>query len=518
MKRRFAELLILLVVCSLILAVSSLPNWVGRSLENEEVSFRGQYFDTQDYAVDIAMMRAGMQGDWAYQMRFTTEEHPAAYIRLFYLALGHVTRVLGMEPEPAYHLFRWIFGYLALFAIFYLCRIYFEKKSMVWMAFLLAVFGSGLGWLQLLAGWQIGTITPVDFWLIDAYVLFSISLFPHFSCTLALMAAGLTFYLKFLKDHRWRYVIFTALAAILCQCVNPIAFVVVDAAILFATLFTWFQNRAGRKKLVLALGVVGLAQLPLLIYNVGVLSRDPVWSRYTAQNITLSPSPLHYLFGFGLLWLLLIPGIVVSIKEKKPHLLGLIGWLVCAFALAYSPTLIQRRFLLGVTLPMAILGAQGLDVLIQRMKVKKPLAALAVLVLCSLSSIYLIYGNVQLLKGLPAEAFYPAGMDEAFSWLTDNADPDDFVLGAETTGQLTAQKTGLRVYLGHEMETVNYEAKIIQVASWYQRNFPPEALKGIPVEWVIYSPYEEAFNPQFQPGDNLKLVFDEAGVRIYSIQ
>ena len=518
MKKRWAEFLQLFVVCSLIMTLSSLPNWTGKSIENETLSFRGQYFDTQDYAVDIAMMRAGMQGDWAYQMRFTTEAHPAAYIRLFYLALGHVSQALALDPEVAYDLFRWIFGYLALFAIFYLCRIYFEKKSMVWMAFLLAVFGSGLGWLQLLAGWQIGTITPVDFWLIDAYVLFSISLFPHFSCTLALMAAGLIFYLKFLKEHRWRYVILTTLAAILCQCVNPIAFVVVDAAMLTVTLFAWFQNRETRKKLGLALGVVGLAQLPLLIYNVGVLSRDPVWSRYTAQNITLSPSPMHYLLGFGLLWLLLIPGIVVSIREKKADLLGLIGWLVSAFALAYSPTLIQRRFLLGVTLPMAILGVQGLEVVLQRMKEKKPLAALAVLVLCSVSSIYLIYGNLQLLKGQPAEAFYPAGMNQAFNWLTDNAEPDDFVLGAETTGQLIAQKTGMRVYLGHEMETVDYEAKKLQVAAWYQSNLPPEALSGLPVKWVIYGPYEERLAGKFTPGDNLQLVFEAGGIRIYSVQ
>lgn len=520
MKNRLFECLILLFVCSLILAISSLPNWVGRSLENEDVSFRGQYFDTQDYAVDIAMMRAGMQGDWAYQMRFTTEEHQAVYIRLFYLALGHLSRALRLEPETAYQLFRWIFGYFALFSIFYLCRNYFKKKYLVWCAFLLAVFGSGLGWLQLLAGWQIGPITPIDFWLIDAYVLFSLSLFPHFSCTIALMAAGLLFYLKFIQQRKWSTLVLVMAAAALSQAVNPIAFVVVDAAILCTTLFAFFQDRSKGRSLLIALGLVALVQVPLLVYNVRVLSLDPVWSRYAAQNVTLSPSPWHYLLGFGFLWLLLIPGIVHSIRERKSEAIGLIGWLACAFLLAYLPMLIQRRFLLAVTIPFALLAVQGLDDLLdtalKKVALRRPMVFLVATLLCSLSSIYLIYGNVQVMKQVPDDAFYPAAMDGAFAWLKENAGTDDFVLGAESTGQLVAQKTGLRVYFGHEMETIGYAEKQLQVASWYRQNLPPDALSGVPVTWVVYGPYEEAFNPQFQPGDNLQLVFDAVGVRIYS--
>jgi hypothetical protein len=521
MKKRLLEFLILLLVSTAIMAASSLPNWMGRSLQNEQVSFCGQYFDSQDYAVDIAMMQAGMQGEWAYHMRFTTEVHQAVYIRMFYLALGHVSKALGLEPETTYALFRWIFGLLALFAIYGLCRHYFKKQLLLWAAFLLAVFGSGLGWLQLLAGWRFGPITPIDFWLIDAYVFFSLSLFPHFACTIALMALGLLGFLRFLDERQWRYNLLVCLAAVLTQMVNPIAFVVVDAAIFFAALSTWINDRAKWKVLILAVGLIALVQVPLFVYNVIILSRDPIWSQYTAQNITLSPSPWHYLMGFGLFWPMVVIGGVAAIRERKTEFIALLGWLLSAFILAYLPTLIQRRFLLAATLPMGILGIYGLGKMLNwfgaKIQLRKPAVVMVTVLLVSISSIYLVYGNMQVLKTLPDAAFYPASLDPAFKWLRENTQPTDFVLAAEETSQLTAQKTGLRVFAGHEMETIHYTYKLKQVSVWYQANFPKKALTNNGVKWVIYGPYEKALAPNFIPGDNLSPVFNSSKVTIYQV-
>ncbi|MBA4383156.1 MAG: hypothetical protein C0410_00320 [Anaerolinea sp.] len=522
MNRRLFDFLILLLVSTVIMAASSLPNWMGRSLQSDQILFRGQYFDNQDYAVDIAMMRAGMQGDWTYQMRFTTEEHKAVSIRLFYLALGHISKGLGLDPESTYGLFRWVFGYLALFSIFGLCRYYFKKKLLHWSAFLMVTFGSGLGWLQLLTGWQFGHITPVDFWLIDAYVFFSISLFPHFSYTIALMALGLLGFLKFLETRQWRCVLLICAAAVLTQMVNPIAFVVVDAAILFSVLSTWINDRAKWKTLILAVGLIALIQVPLLFYNIIILSRDPIWSQYTAQNVTLSPSPLYYLTGFGLFWPIVVVGAVAAIRERKPEFIALVGWIVSAFILAYLPTLIQRRFLLAVTIPMGIVGLYGLDKLISwlgtKAQLKKPVIIMVTVLLVSISSIYLIYGNMQVMKTLPDSAFYPAELDSAFNWFAEHAAPTDFVLGAENTSQLTAQKTGLRVYAGHEMETIHYADKLNNVAVWYQTNLPAEDLDLADVKWVFYGPYEKRLAPDFEPADNLIEVFRNSEVILFQVR
>lgn len=522
MKKHLLESLIVLLVSTAILTVSSLPNWFGRSLQSEQVSFRGQYFDSQDYAVDIAMMQAGMQGEWAYQMRFTTEEHKPVYIRLFYLALGHISNGLALQPETTYALFRWIFGYLALFSIFRLCRHYFKNKLLLWAAFLLIVFGSGLGWLQLLTGWQFGPITPIDFWLIDAYVFFSLSLFPHFSCTIALMVFGLLGFLSFLQTGKWRFVALACAAGVLTQMVNPIAFAVVDAAIFFAALTAWLNDRTRWRTLIIGLGLIALSQLPLLLYNFTILSRDPVWSQYTAQNVTLSPSPLHYLMGFGLFWPMVVVGVVAAIRERRSEFIGLIGWLLSAFILAYLPTLIQRRFLLAVTIPLGIIGIYGLEKFIGRLgdkfQLRKPVIVMVTVLMVSISSIYLVYGNIQVMKSLPESTFYPASLDPAFEWLSVNAQPVDFVLGSENTSQLTAQLAGLRVFAGHEMETIHYYDKLNQVVSWYQANLSERALAGSGVKWVVYGPYEKELAPNFIPGDNLIKMFSNSVVTVYQVK
>ena len=522
MKQRWLEWLMVLAVCGLIMTTSSLPNWLGRSLSDEQLSFKGQYFDTQDYAVDVAMIQAGMQGDWFYQMRFTNEEHTPAVTRLFYLALGHVAQAFKLEPETTYELARWFFGILALIALYAFSSYLFKKKILRWSAFLWAVCGSGLGGLQLLAGIRFGPITPIDFWLIDAYVFFSLSLFPHFACTLALMTGGLLAWLKYLQRPHWGYGFLFVLAALLTQLVNPIAFVLVDTAVLFATLIDLWQKRERVWSKLIALGVAALAQIPLLVYNVRLLSADPIWSIYTAQNVTLSPPLVDTLFGFGLLLPLAVMGAVNAIKKKESALAGLVVWMLAGFILAYLPTLIQRRFLLGVTIPLAFLCVRALDVILARSFSRKAASQVFAyglfILLSSLSSLYLVYGNLQVIKARPENLFYPSALEPALQWLQDHAAPQDFVLGAETTSQLVAQKTGLRVYHGHEMETIHYAEKLQQVTEAYQDNLPGQFLIESDVKWVIYGPYEQVLAPAFSADDQLLKVYNEQGMTIFTIR
>ena len=187
------------IIAIAILAFSSIPYWVAKSAETDELLFRGAYFDEVDYAVHISMMQAGRMGDWSYQMRFTGEEHQPAFLRIFYIVLGHISNWVNLNAETTYHAARWIFGFLALFSIYQLCLKVFREKKLAQAAFLLCSIGGGAGWLQLVfTSASPETIVPIDFSLIDAYIFFSISVFPSFSFSLALMATALNLYLDYL--------------------------------------------------------------------------------------------------------------------------------------------------------------------------------------------------------------------------------------------------------------------------------------------------------------------------------
>ncbi len=517
------DLIWIFTVSIAVLLWSSIPTWAGYLVETPNLRFRGIYFDSQDYAVHTATMEAGRQGEWAYQFRFTTEPHNPAYIRLFYVALGHLSRWLNLSAELTFQWARWLLGIVALLALYRLMQQIFPDRFWARTAFLLAALGSGLGWLQLILNWTPGSITPIDFWLIDDYVFFSLSIFPHFAFVTAAMCIALHLWLNFLKKPGWKKVALIIWTAILVQLVNPIAFATIDVSLLASTLFAWWRTQKIRRGDIVALFSIAIAQLPLLVYNFIVLSNDPLWSQFTTQNQTLSPPPIYYFFGFALFWFLAPIGMVVAFRTKQSPLGAAVFWVFSGFVLAYAPFYIQRRFLQNITIPLAILATAGLIKLFESASARKPAlirwrftVTTMFLFLASISSLQIGLSQVAYLQTHPKNLYYPSSLDNAIQWFLRNAQYNDFVLASEQTSQVLAQKAGVRVYLGHEMETLGYQKKLEEVDAFFQGKMPE--LASLPIQWVVYGPLERQLGLDFEVPVNLKLVYDSQELQIYQVR
>lgn len=518
---RDKDLLWFSLIAIAILIFGSIPFLVGVSSQTEEWRFKGIYFDTEDYAVHLAMMQAGRLGDWSYQLRFTNETHSPAYLRLFYLALGHMSNSLELSIEATYQLARWFFGFFALYFIYGVCQKVLPLTNQARTAFLLVVFGSGLGWLMLSLGVPLKPISPIDFWLIDAYIFFSISLFPAFSFSLMLMAFAVNLFFDFLETGKWRFVFWVCVLSVLSQMTNPISFAAIDAAFAGTILSLWWRDRKIEPRHIQALTGIALSQIPLLTYNFLVLSRTPVWSQFTNQNQTLSPPLGYYLLGFAPLLLFAPYAVYLAIREQMHSLLGLAFWVLAGFSLAYLPVAIQRRFLLGITIPLGILTVHGLGRLIQQIPLlfkREKIVYLTYVLFSSISTMYLVLGLSLFLKTIPPERFYPRELDDAFGWLNENAPPNEFVLADVATSQLMAQKTGLKVYVGHEMETIRFEDKKLEMHEFFKGKQSLEWLKQSRIRWVIYGPYESEITSTFLPPASLELMYDNDGVKIYRVK
>lgn len=512
-----------LVVSILILVLSSIPTWTGYRAQTPTLRFRGTFFDSQDYSAHIAMMEAGAHGQWTYQFRFTTEPMHSAYVRIFYIALGHVSYWIGLDAERTFELARWLLGFAALASLYWLMSRIFENRFWIWIAFLLASLGSGLGWLQLILGGTSTQITPVDFWFIDGYVFFGLALFPHYAFVTAGFCLTLGLWLDFLKKPATGNIIWIIVITVLVQFANPIAFATVDAAFMGAALFIWWNDRKINTNHLVGLTALALSQTPILVYNMLAFSHDPLWSQYTSQHQTLSPPPDYYLWGFAPLILFALYGMACGFREKSSYLGACILWIVAAFILSYSPLYTQRRFLLDLTIPLAILATEGWIRLLEtrrreglgRLAVGKTLAILFVF-FASLSSIQLSLGRAVYVQTHPADLFYPAPLDAAALWLRSNAAYNDIVLASGPTSQVLAQKAGVRVYSGHEMETLNYETKQASVEAFYQGDLPE--LASPPVKWVISGPQEKALGPGFGPLPTLQLVYEAPQLKIFKVK
>ena len=311
------------VATSLILLLSTVPYLVAYSVQTPDQIFNGAIFDRQDYAVHLATMQLGEQGEWAYRMRFTSEPQQGAYVKLGYIFLGHLARLLGGNIPLTYQVSRLLFGALACLGIYTLASQCFVDVGWRRVAFLLAALGAGLGWLQLIFGWlPQKDISPIDFWLIDGFIFFGILALPHISAVTALLSAMLVGGISYQRRPAlWKWIA-VALAAIVIQTIQPYAPVLADVGLMGAFAVLWLlRGRVDRKELVFLVSLA-VIQVPLLAYNAGILTAGPYWRAFVSQNVTLSPPLSYYLWGYGLLWLFAILGVIAWLNLRLENAIG----------------------------------------------------------------------------------------------------------------------------------------------------------------------------------------------------
>ena len=92
----------------LILAVANLP-YVIAALAGDHV-FGGALLAAPDGYSYLAKMQLGASGAWLYTLRFTPDPGPAVSLFTFYIALGHLARLIGLGVPATYAVARLVTG------------------------------------------------------------------------------------------------------------------------------------------------------------------------------------------------------------------------------------------------------------------------------------------------------------------------------------------------------------------------------------------------------------------------
>jgi hypothetical protein len=506
----------------LILALSFVPLWTGYAAQTPELRFIGTFVNRQDYTVHLALTHYGEQGAWDSQFRFTTEPQNPTYLKTLYVVFGHLGRLFGIPAEILFRIEHFIFGMLACLAIYYLLTFIFPTVQQRRLAFVLAILGAGLGWIQIPLGLvPERSLSPIDFWLIDAYIFFNIATLPHLAMTIAGMAFSLALFLRHLQKPHWLNIAIIAVCAFIVQFVNPVAFLIVDMAFAGIVAFACWKNQKLDWKLMLTVGLLGVLQLPLLLYSFLLMNRDPAWIEFSRQNITLTPPPIYLLFGFGLLWIFALPGMIKAIRQRDVNLGWAAVWVVAAIVMSYLPLAVQRRFLLAISLPIAILATPMLlafsEWLHRRLRLSKFTGAIVIGAFMILSPLLMISAFSTDMKSHPADLFEPASLFDAADWLSKNGTSTQVVLAAEPTAQLVAMRSPLKLYFGHVMETLYYDEKSQLVENFYRGKQPTGWLESQGIDWVIFGPHEKKWGVSAPDLPNLKISFQNDEVTIYKV-
>jgi hypothetical protein len=492
-----------------IVAVSCLPYLVAWIATPPGYRFGGILVNPLDGNSYLAKMRQGWAGAWQFHLTYTPEPHDGAYIFLFYLGLGHLARWTGLPLLLVYHGARVLAGLALLLAIYaFAARLTGDLRERRLVA-VLASTTAGLGWL----GAALGT-SPIDLSVPEAFAFFSLLTNPHFPLALALMlvvvmevvwpAAGL---------RRW---LAPGLAGLALAVIQPFALVPLYVAIaLYLLLRGWLDRVWPRPELVATAGAVAFSTPPLL-YDVWVYTTNPALSAWAAQNVTPAPPVLDLILGCGLVGLLAVVGGIVAVRGRDHRgSLALLAWSVGTLLLVYAPFALQRRFLTGLGLPLALLAALGVGRWLAG-RLAAPIvgfSALGNLFLLLILTLGSMAGQQQ--PALFARLYLSQDEVAAMQWLLANA-PGEVVLAAPRTGMLLPGWAGVRVFAGHPFETIDAKAKQAQAEAFFRGELSPAEWQALReqyhIRYVFVGPAERALGDGLS---TLEPVFRQGDVTIY---
>jgi hypothetical protein len=537
-KTSWQEWIWVLIWSGVTLLVLSLPYLYGAWLSTPANQFGGFVIGVEDGNAYLAKMRIGAMGDWKFHLFYTSEPHDGVYLFLFHLILGKLARLSDLSLVLVYHAARIVFGFGLLFTLYYFAAFFTPLVAVRRLVFGLVAWGSGLGWLVVLLGWVDQLELPLDFYLPEAFAFHLLYALPHLLLAQTLLLWAILFLVVSWEKTSWPAALIAG-AVLLGVAVIAVFYVLIAAVVMGAGLIlyqwqAWWLSKntpvekpkkqslpANIKWTPIGLTLVAfLIPLPVLLYNAYIFFTNPVLKTWRAENIFLSPSPVHYLLAVGILVLLALMGSIHEWRYGSPRSLILIGWGVTALVLLYMPFSFQRRLMFGLQVPLSILAAMGLWV---RLKRWKPfywrIVSIGLVVFLSLSNLMILLGSFIEINRQSSPVFHRASQIDAADWLGRSALPDDVVLAGYQNGNYLPSRMPARVFVGHVTETNHSQAKQLLLPEFFQQQneaFRRQLLAEYGITYLFYGPDERAlgdFDPAQAP--YLEQVYRNQDIQIY---
>ncbi len=474
------------------LALSCVPYLVAVWLAPDGWHFAGIIVNPLDGHSYLAKMRQGFDGAWRFHLPYTPEPHQGVFIYPHYLALGHLARLTGLPLVWMFHLARLAAGLALLMAAYrFILRLAPDRQTRR-LAFILLLTASGLGWLGVLFG-----AFPIDLWIPEAFVPYSLLTNPHFPLGMALMLVILG---KIGGMGDWKVGRLgdwgVGLTALGLAVVLPFGLLTV-----WAVLAVWlgWQTWSRRQIPLSQLRQVALTVLfggPVIGYDYWVSVSNPAMAAWSAQNITPAPPPVDVLLGYGPLGLAALLGgwHVVRQKNRTAAEWLVVWWAVVTLGLVYLPFNLQRRLITGLHIPLVILAAVGLTRGLHGHRYQRAairgvvgLSALGTVAVWTLPLLGLLSPPTP--ASLSALFFLRQDERQALEWLDSRTGPEDVVLASPRLGIFVPEYTGARTFYGHPFETIDARNRQAQATAFFRGEI--ETVTPVP-DFIIYGPSERA--------------------------
>ncbi len=484
--------------------------WVAAT-DTGNWQFMGTLHNYTDGATYIAKMGQGESGLWLLGFLHTPEAHSGALIQVLYPLLGHLARLTSLPTIGMFHVARVgasLFMYLALYT---LSASIWQRVRARRIFFAIASVGAGFGWLLApLVGASETALWP-DLQIPEAFPFLSTLFNVHFPLTIACLALLISLMVTAFRPGAddqpevGRLLPLAVLLTIILAFIYPQALVPLAIALVAYVAIVWGgkRRRVTGWQLRWVLAVI-LPAAPMAVYYFAVVRTNPAFAEWSRQNVTVAPSPLFLALGLGLPLLLAVPALFRAARrfEQADDRLMLL-WIVAIVLCVYLPTSVQRRFLIGLMIPVAYFATRALEeVWLQRVSrryrgllyaVLFPIIAVSQLFVLFLPVLPVVTGQLQNAPGAFLERDYAL----AFRWLAPRTDMQDVVLAAPVVSAWVPGWAGARVVYGHPYETLDSAAKLARVRQWYASDGADcaDLIDTYDVRYVLVGPEEHKLGP-----------------------
>jgi hypothetical protein len=507
-----------IVLLILVLILAAVPYFFAAAQSTADWVFGGFLMNPLDGNTYLAKMQEGYAGRWNFSLTYSPQPTQGAPVFLFYLALGHLARLLGAPLLWVFHGARLVASLALLLMLFKLCeRLFPDSPRAADQAAWLAALGSGVGWIGMLVSGQVGA----DWWVAEAYPFLSMFMNPHFPAGLALVIGMVLLDAK--ERTPLRMVVLAALGLLVA---SVQVFDLIAAAILLGLRFVWtwwHEKRFDPWNLCAGLALGGAYQL----YQLWAITNDPLLAAWNRQNLTPTPPVWDLALSFSPALILALAGLFAARRQmagldrmiSARLLFQLAGWLVLGLVLVYIPFNLQRRFLTGLYLPAALLAVAGLEYLRGRGFGSRwgYGALLGGSILTNLLLLLLLLAGVRSQAGGSgaggAQLYLPRATLAALEWVGAHTPPDAVVLADTTSGLYVPAWSGRRTLYGHPFESANAAAEKQAVAQFYDGEMNAAQM----ADFLATRGVDFVLLTQERPEVNGRLVYESAGVRILEV-
>lgn len=483
--------------------------WVALT-DTRDWQFMGTLHNYTDGATYISKMVTGQEGDWLIEFQHTPEPHHGAFIQVIYPLLGHLSRLASLPTIVMFHVARVgasLFMYLALY---HLAASIWQRVRTRRIFFAVVALGSGLGWLLSPAfeeiGFMRGAVWP-DLQIPEAFPLYSTFMNVHFPLALACLALIASLLITVLRPGAQKYASAESTSAVVgllsvaLSLLYPQALVPIGASLALYVVISWLERKYSAAKWAVrwVLALV-LPAVPMAAYYFAIVVNIPAFSEWNRQNVTAAPPLLVMLLGFGLPLLAALPALLRAVRhfEQDDDRLMLV-WLLAMLVFTYLPTNVQRRFAVGMMIPIAYFATRAIeDFWFQHISRRYRNYALAIfLPLIAVSQIFVLFlPALPVILGQPQRAagiFLERDYTRAMRWIDGLTRRDDVILASPTVSVWIPGWARARVVYGHPYETLNAEEKRALVTDWYSSEDTDscgDLLDRYNIRFVIVGPEE----------------------------